>query len=99
MAKQPTVYMLANGRNGTIYIGVTSNLVARVWQHRQHLVDGFSRRHDVTRLDWYELAEEMSSAIEREKQLKKWNRSWKVRLIEERNPDWTDLWPGVTGSR
>jgi putative endonuclease len=98
MSKQPAVYMLASGRNGTIYVGVSSNLIGRVWQHREHLVDGFSRAHDVTRLVWYELCDGMTSAIQREKQLKKWNRAWKVRLIEERNPEWADLWPGLAGT-
>lgn len=97
MAKQPAVYMLASERNGTIYLGVSSNLIGRVWQHREHLVDGFSKAHDVTRLVWCESCEEMASAIQREKQLKKWNRAWEVRLIEERNPEWADLWPGLAG--
>ena len=66
MAKQPAVYMLASERNGTIYLGVSSNLIGRVWQHREHLVDGFSKAHDVTRLVWYESCEEMASAIQRE---------------------------------
>ncbi|UTA52814.1 GIY-YIG nuclease family protein [Lysobacter soli] len=98
MAKQPAVYMLASNRNGTIYIGVTSNVMARTWQHREGLMEGFTKRHDVTRLIWYEQCDDISAAIQREKQLKKWNRAWKVRLIEERNPEWSDLWPGLAGN-
>jgi len=95
MDKQPAVYMLASCRNGTLYIGVTSNLLARIWQHREHLVDGFTSKHDVTSLVWYELHGTMDSAISREKQLKKWNRAWKIRLIEERNSYWNDLWATI----
>ena len=98
MAKQPAVYMLASHRNGTLYIGVTSNLMARTWQHREGLMEGFTKQHGVTRLIWYEQCDDMSAAIHREKQLKKWNRAWKVRLIEERNPEWSDLWPGLAGN-
>ena len=76
--KQPAVYLLATGKRGTLYIGVTSNLVARTWQHREHIVEGFTKRYDVTLLAWYELHGTMESAILREKQLKKWNREWKV---------------------
>ena len=95
MEKQPCVYLLSSGRNGTLYLGVTSNLVGRVWQHREHLVAGFSDRHDATRLVWFEMHQTMESAITREKRLKKWQRAWKVRLIEERNPYWNDLWPEI----
>src|SRR5688500_3929434 len=96
MEKQPTVYILASARRGTLYIGVTSDLVSRTWQHRQHMVDGFTKKYDVTRLVWYELHAGMVEAITREKQLKKWNRSWKIRLVEERNPTWSDLWPEIS---
>ncbi len=92
MDKQPATYILASGRNGTLYIGVTSDLMTRVWQHREHLADGFSRKHRVTELVWFEQHGCMETAILREKQLKKWNREWKIRLIEERNPYWRDLW-------
>ncbi|MBW3550572.1 MAG: GIY-YIG nuclease family protein [Proteobacteria bacterium] len=92
MEKQPAVYILASSRKGTLYTGVTSNLVGRIWQHREHIVDGFSKRYDVTRLVWYELAGSMEGAITREKQIKKWNRGWKIRLVEEANPAWKDLW-------
>ena len=91
MERQPCVYILANGRHGTLYIGVTSNLLARLHQHREGLIPGFTSRYGVHRLVWYEMADTMESAIRREKQLKKWNRDWKLRLIEERNPEWFDL--------
>ena len=89
---QPAVYILASQRNGTLYIGVTSNLTQRVCQHREHLAQGFTNQHHVTLLVWYELHSTMEHAITREKQLKKWNRQWKLRLIEENNPSWEDLW-------
>ena len=95
--KQPAVYLLATGKRGTLYIGVTSNLVARTWQHREHLVEGFTKRYDVTMLAWYELHGTMESAILREKQLKKWNREWKLRLVQESNPEWRDLWEDIVG--
>ncbi|WP_368563611.1 GIY-YIG nuclease family protein [Pseudoxanthomonas sp. UTMC 1351] len=97
MEKQPVVYLLASGRNGTLYVGVTSDLICRIWQHRNHVVPGFTRRHGVTQLVWYELHGTMEAAITREKQLKKWNRAWKVRLIEESNPYWRDLWFTIMG--
>jgi putative endonuclease len=97
MDKQPATYLLASERIGTLYLGVTSDLVARTWQHREHVVDGFTKRHGVSRLVWYELHGEMHSAITREKQIRKWNRSWKIRLIEETNPHWNDLWPSIIG--
>ena len=78
---QPAVYILASQRNGTLYIGVTSNLIQRVYQHREHLAQGFTNQHHVTMLVWYELHSTMEHAITREKQLKKWNRQWKLRLI------------------
>ena len=95
--KQPAVYMLASGRNGTLYVGVTSDLVQRTWQHEEHLVNGFAEKHGVEYLIWFELHATMDSAITREKQIKKWNREWKVRLIEEANPYWNDLWPQIVG--
>lgn len=88
--KSPAVYLPASAKNGTLYIGVTSNLVQRIWQHREHIVEGFSDRYDVTRLVWYEQHETMESAIVREKRLKKWKREWKIELIEKTNPDWRD---------
>ena len=95
--KQPAVYILASERNGTLYIGVTSDLLKRTWQHREHVVDGFTKKYEVSILVWYELHETMESAILREKQLKKWNRQWKVRLIEESNAYWNDLWVQILG--
>ena len=97
MHKQPAVYMLVSSRLGTLYIGVTSDLIARTWQHREHLIEGFTAKYDVTQLVWYELHATMDAAITRERQLKKWNRAWKVRLIEDVNPSWRDLWGDVVG--
>ena len=97
MEKQPAVYILASGRNGTLYIGVTSDLTQRAWQHRSGALAGFSLRYDVKHLVHYELHGDMEHAITREKRLKKWNRAWKVRLIEERNPEWRDLWQEILG--
>ena len=97
MQRQPCVYLLASDPNGTLYVGVTSHLVARVWQHREHVVEGFSRRYDVRRLVWYEQHASMESAIEREKRIKKWNRAWTLKLIDAANPSWRDLWPDITG--
>ncbi len=97
MEKQPCVYLLASDRNGTLYVGVTSDLVVRTWQHREYMVEGFSNRYEVTRLVWYESHDIKESAIQREKQIKKWNRAWKVRMIDEMNPSWRDLWPDITG--
>ncbi len=89
--RTPCVYILASQRNGTVYIGVTSDLMARVHQHRSEAADGFSKQYGVKLLVWFEVHEEMKSAILREKQLKKWNRAWMLRLIEEANPQWRDL--------
>ena len=97
-AKQPAVYILASGRNGTLYTGVTSDLVRRAWQHRSGSSQGFTSRYGVKRLVHYELHADMEHAIVREKRLKKWNRVWKLRLIEERNPEWVDLWDEILGS-
>ena len=94
--KQPAVYILASDRNGTLYIGVTSTLIQRIWQHREEQVDGFSKLHHVKQLVWFEQHGTMESAIIREKQLKKWNRLWKLRLIESVNPHWRDLWNEIT---
>ncbi len=95
--RRPAVYILASRRNGTLYIGVTSDLIQRVWLHREHALAGFTQQHDVCRLVHYELFTEMTPAITREKQLKKWNRDWKLRLIERRNPQWRDLWDEILG--
>lgn len=91
MEKQPCVYMLASRRNGTLYIGVTSNLPQRIAQHKSGQIPGFARKYGVNRLVWYEVHENMESAITREKQMKKWNRAWKIRQIMRGNPEWRDL--------
>ena len=87
----PVTYLLASRRNGTLYIGVTSNLIARIHQHREGTFAGFSREHSIKHLVWFEQHATMEHAILREKQIKKWNRTWKLRLIEKGNPDWRDL--------
>ena len=92
MAKQFYVYILASQRNGTLYTGVTSNLIQRIWRHKQRLVDGFTKKYRVKSLIHYEVHDTAESAITREKQIKKWKREWKLRLIEENNPDWKDLY-------
>ena len=93
--KQPAVYMLASQRNGTLYIGVTSDLVQRIWQHKNDIFEGFTKEYGVHMLVWFELHEDMENAIIREKRLKKWNREWKLRLIEEKNPEWKDLYDSI----
>ncbi len=93
--KQPAVYILASQRNGTLYIGVTSNLIQRVWQHKNDVFEGFTKKYGVHLLVYFELHEDMENAILREKRLKKWNRDWKLRLIEESNPDWKDLYESL----
>jgi len=90
--KLPCVYMLASQRNGTLYIGVTSDLIKRVWEHKQDFVEGFSKKYGVHDLVWYEQHEDMPTAIAREKALKKWKRAWKLELIEKVNPEWKDLY-------
>jgi putative endonuclease len=89
--KQPVVYILASEPYGTLYIGVTSNLAARIEAHRDGSVDGFTKQYGVHTLVYFEVHTEMYEAIQREKRLKKWNRAWKIRLIEEINPEWRDL--------
>ena len=96
MTKQPAVYILASKRNGTLYVGVTSDLVKRVWQHRNDEVEGFTKQYRVHALVYFELHTTMMDAIRREKQIKKWYRAWKIRLIEEQNPEWRGLWPEIT---
>lgn len=90
--KHAAVYMLASKRNGTLYVGVTSNLVKRVWEHKNNVMEGFTKKYGVHMLVYYELHDDMESAILREKRLKKWNRAWKLRLVEEKNPTWDDLY-------
>jgi putative endonuclease len=91
--KQPCVYLLASEKNGTLYCGVTSDLRQRIWQHKQALVPGFTNQYHVHSLVWYEAHPEMRSAIQREKRIKEWQRSWKLKLIEDDNPEWIDLYP------
>ena len=91
-AKQPCVYLLASKYRGVLYIGVTSDLPSRIWQHKQKLVAGFTRKYNVNQLVWYESHSTMYQAITREKQIKKWMRNWKVELIESGNPTWRDLY-------
>jgi len=90
--KQPTVYILTNKKNGTLYIGVTSNLIQRIWQHKNNLAPGFTQKYKLYHLVWYECHQNMYSAISREKQLKNWKREWKISLIEENNSGWNDLY-------
>ena len=92
MERQPCVYMLASRWNGTIYTGVTSNLSKRIWEHRNDLVEGFTRKYGVHTLVWYELHGTMETAIRREKAIKNWKRAWKVEMIEKENPKWRDLY-------
>jgi len=89
------VYILSSGRNGTLYVGVTSDLVKRVYEHKDKAAAGFSSEHDVDRLVWYETHEDVRSAIIREKQIKKWRRAWKKELIEKSNPYWHDLFENL----
>ena len=89
---QPSVYLMASKRNGTLYLGVTSNLPQRVWQHHNDLIEGFTKRHGVHSLVWYETHDSMVGAIAREKAIKGWKRAWKIRLIETTNPRWLDLY-------
>ncbi len=93
---QPCVYILAGGRNGTLYIGVTSDLIGRVWQHKNNVVDGFTKKYAIHHLVWCEPHETMESAIAREKALKCWHRQWKIRIIEQMNPEWNDLYHELT---
>ena len=97
MARSPCVYILASKRNGTLYVGVTSDLAQRIWQHKRGEAEGFTRRYHVHTLVWYEPHPTMESAIMREKQIKEWKRAWKLRLIETTNPQWRDLYDGLNG--
>ena len=90
--KQPCVYILASKRNGTLYVGVTSDLVQRVWQHKNDELDGFTKRYGVHMLAWNEVCGTMDVAIAREKAIKEWKRAWKIELIEKLNPNWRDLY-------
>jgi putative endonuclease len=86
------VYILSNKKNGTLYIGVTSNLIKRIWEHKTKIVKGFTEKYNIDKLVYYEQTENVMSALEREKQLKKWNRTWKIKLIEKNNSKWRDLY-------
>lgn len=94
--KQPCVYMITNRNNTTLYIGITSNLVQRIYQHKNKLIKGFSAKYNVDKLVYFELFEDMENAITREKRLKLWKRDWKNRIINEMNPSWQDLYPDLT---
>jgi putative endonuclease len=90
------VYLLASKRNGTLYTGVTNNLVKRVWEHKNNIVKGFTQKYNVHKLVYYEIHNDVDNAINREKQMKKWNRAWKIELIEGGNPEWKDLYHELT---
>ncbi len=92
MHKRPAIYILASKRNGTLYVGVTSHLIKRVWEHKNNLIEGFTKRYKIHTLVYYELYATMEQAIAREKTLKNWKRSWKIQLIESINPNWNDLY-------
>ncbi len=94
MDKEPVVYILASKRNGTLYVGVTSDLRKRIWEHKNDLMEGFTKQYGVHCLVYFELHGDMATAITREKQIKKWNRAWKIKLIERTNPQWKELWEG-----
>jgi putative endonuclease len=89
------VYILASRRNGTLYVGVTSDLIRRVFQHKEDVVEGFTREYGVKTLVWFDSTGSIEAAIQKEKQLKNWKREWKIALIEKGNPDWRDLYPGL----
>ena len=93
--KLPCVYILASSRNGTLYTGVTSNLVQRIWQHKSNLVEGFTKKYGVHTMVWLEPHATMESAIGREKAIKEWHRAWKIKLIETNNPQWRDLYDDI----
>lgn len=97
MEKQPCVYILASQKYGTLYTGVTSNLLKRIWEHKNNAVEGFTQKYSVHTLVWYEIHETIASAIQREKSIKNWKRAWKIKLIEEANPHWQDIYPGLLG--
>ncbi len=95
--RQFFVYILASRRNGTLYVGMTNDLVRRVWEHKHDLTAGFTQRYGVHQLVWYETAATAQAAITREKQIKKWRRAWKLQLIETMNPEWKDLYDEISG--
>ena len=95
--KQPCVYILASGWDGTLYVGVTSDLIKRVWEHKNDMIEGFTKTYRVHSLVWFEQHESMESAILREKAIKEWKRAWKVGLIDESSPKWQDLYDTLLG--
>ena len=92
MEKQPCVYLLASKPNGTLYTGVTSNLIKRIWEHKNNVVEGFTGKYGVHTLVWYEIHDSIESAIQKEKTIKNWKRAWKINVIVEKNPEWRDLY-------
>jgi putative endonuclease len=96
VSKLYCVYLLASERNGTLYVGITSNLIGRVWQHKNDQADGFTKKYSIKQLVWYEAHEDVNTAIQREKQIKEWKRAWKLELIEMNNPYWNDLYTQLT---
>ena len=95
MAKPYYVYILASKRNGTLYIGITSDLIKRAYEHKNNMVEGFTQKYNIHNLVYYETTESVESAIKREKQIKSWKRDWKIRLIEKKNAEWKDLFYGL----
>ena len=95
MERQPCVYVLASKRNGTLYTGVTSNLVKRIWEHKNNVVESFTQKHGVHTLVWYEIHDTMETAIQHEKTIKNWKRAWKLKTIEKMNPQWRDLYSEI----
>jgi len=95
MEKNFCVYILASGRNGTLYVGVTSDLPKRIWEHKEKVVDGFTKDYGVDKLVWFELCPNAEAAITREKQIKEWRRKWKLEMIEKGNPYWRDLYDDI----
>ncbi|MEN6624138.1 MAG: GIY-YIG nuclease family protein [Smithella sp.] len=93
--KEYYLYILASKKNGTLYIGVTSDLIKRIYEHKQNIIDGFTKQYNVHYLVYYEVFQNVEEAILREKQMKKWNRKWKIRCIEENNPEWQDLYDKI----
>ncbi|NNM78260.1 GIY-YIG nuclease family protein [Sphingomonas sp. ID1715] len=96
MTRPGFVYIMTNKRNGTLYIGVTSDLCQRVWQHREGLIDGFTKKYGLKRLVWFEAYDDIQDARARELQMKEWQRAWKIKRIEEMNPTWDDLYETLT---
>jgi len=89
------VYKMTNGKNGTLYIGITNNLVKRIYEHKNEFADSFTKKHQIKRLVYFETTEDIITAIKREKRLKNWKRDWKIHLIEKHNPEWKDLYPEI----